>query len=51
MAVVMDEGVEWVDRKWYPVDEVLDRVVVERKVDAHEELSDPMKQTGIRRPR
>ena len=35
LAVVKDEGVEWMDRIWYQVDEVPDRVEVERKVDAH----------------
>ena len=40
MAVEMGEGVDWVDKSWYQVDEVLGRVVVERKVDAHEELPD-----------
>ena len=43
MAVEMGEGVDWVDKSWYQVDEVLGRVVVERKVDAHEELPDEAK--------
>ena len=40
MPVVMGKGVDWVDKKEHLVDEVLGRVVVERKVDAHEELPD-----------